>query len=496
MKFIDLFAGIGGFRLGMEQVGHECVGFVEWDKFARASYEAMHDTTGEWTATDITKVDEEEINSIGQVDVICGGFPCQSFSVAGKRKGFEDTRGTLFFEIVRLAKVLNPKYMILENVKGLVNHGKGETLKIMLETLNEIGYTVDFEVLNSKFFGVPQNRERIFIIAVRDDLVVEEDWKINGTTIVPKAKQRLSDIRSFNFDYPQDNEVTTRLRDVLEVEVDEGYYLSEERSARLIKQLDEDYETRNGEGIYKVGNTNPGGRGMSGEVYGIGGISPTITASDYKDAKKFLESNEGLPIREATKQGYAIAQEGDAVNFQFPDSKTRRGRVGKQIANTLEASSINQGVVEGVPQEPQMLGMIDIKGNESIRRVYSTKACAPTLTTMGGGHREPKIAEEVRPVITPDRPSKRQNGRRFKEDNEEAFTLTSQDRHGVALGVTPNYRIRKLTPKECFRLQGVSDELFHKAEEVNSNSQLYKQAGNGVTVNVIYEIAIKLEGIK
>ena len=122
MKFLDLFAGIGGFRLGMESAGHECVGFCEIDKFARTSYKAIHDTEGEVEMHDITTVSDEFIRGIGSVDVICGGFPCQAFSIAGKRKGFEDTRGTLFFEIARFASILRPRYLFLENVKGLLNH--------------------------------------------------------------------------------------------------------------------------------------------------------------------------------------------------------------------------------------------------------------------------------------------------------------------------------------------------------------------------------------
>ena len=113
IKFLDLFAGIGGFRLGMEQAGHVCVGYVEWDKFARKSYQAIHDTEGEWTANDIRSVSNDVIRGIGSVDIICGGFPCQAFSVAGKRKGFEDTRGTLFFEIMRFASILRPRNLSL-----------------------------------------------------------------------------------------------------------------------------------------------------------------------------------------------------------------------------------------------------------------------------------------------------------------------------------------------------------------------------------------------
>lgn len=164
MKFIDLFAGIGGFRFGMESAGHECVAFCEIDKFARASYKAIYNTEGEIELHDITQVTDDEIRSIGHVDAICGGFPCQAFSIAGNRRGFEDTRGTLFFEIARFASILKPKYLFLENVKGLLNHDKGDTFEVILSALDELGYDVEWQVLNSKDFGVPQNRERVFII--------------------------------------------------------------------------------------------------------------------------------------------------------------------------------------------------------------------------------------------------------------------------------------------------------------------------------------------
>ena len=143
MKFLDLFAGIGGFRLGMESAGHECVGFCEIDKFARASYKAIHDTEGEIEFHDITKVTEEEIRAIGHVDVICVGFPCQAFSIAGNRRGFEDTRGTLFFEIARFVSILRPEYLFLENVRGLLNHDGGATFETIIRTLDELGYDVE-----------------------------------------------------------------------------------------------------------------------------------------------------------------------------------------------------------------------------------------------------------------------------------------------------------------------------------------------------------------
>lgn len=150
MKFIDLFSGIGGFRLGMEMAGHECVGHVEIDKYANLSYAAIHEPKeGEFFGQDITAVTDESLYGLRDrgIEVICGGFPCQAFSIAGKRKGFEDTRGTLFFEIARFASILRPKYLFLENVKGLLNHESGDTFETILRTMDELGYDAEWQVL-------------------------------------------------------------------------------------------------------------------------------------------------------------------------------------------------------------------------------------------------------------------------------------------------------------------------------------------------------------
>lgn len=341
MKFLDLFAGIGGFRLGMEAAGHECVGFCEIDKFARESYKAIHNTKGEIELHDITAVSDDTVRGIGRVDVICGGFPCQAFSIAGKRQGFEDTRGTLFFEIARFASILRPRLLFLENVKGLLNHDRGNTFETILSALDELGYDVEWQALNSKNFGVPQNRERVFII---------------GHLRGKRTK---------------------------------GVFPFSGESQKL------DFEQQ---GIKILGNTkNPNGtaQGTREIVHDVNGIVGTLTATDYKSAKQ-------IAIREATAKGYAEAEIGDSVNLAHPNSKTRRGRVGKGQANTLLTGE-SQGVV------------------------------------------------------------------------------------------APDFRIRKLTPRECWRLQGFPDWAFDRAQEVNSNSQLYKQAGNSVTVNVIAAIAKELK---
>lgn len=171
LKAIDLFAGIGGIRLGFQQAFGENIEFVfasEIDKYARETYYANF---GEEPFGDITQIDEKNIPPF---DILLAGFPCQAFSVAGHRKGFEDTRGTLFFDVMRIASFHKPKLIFLENVKGLVGHDKGKTFKVILETLKELGYSVKYQVLNAKDYGVPQNRERIYMLGFLEDDVAFE----------------------------------------------------------------------------------------------------------------------------------------------------------------------------------------------------------------------------------------------------------------------------------------------------------------------------------
>ena len=192
MNFIDFFSGIGGFRLGMERAGHECVGHCEIDKFADRSYRAMHEVkNGEWFADDISKVDPRELP---EADCWCFGFPCQAFSISGKRKGFRDPRGNLFFEVMRLAEVRQPSILFAENVKGLLNHEGGATFRTIITTMVELGYCVEWELLDSKNFGIPQHRERVFIVGhlgngrgktvfpIRKD--TEEDHVLQGQEIL------------------------------------------------------------------------------------------------------------------------------------------------------------------------------------------------------------------------------------------------------------------------------------------------------------------------
>ena len=376
MKFLDLFAGIGGFRLGMESASHECIGFCEIDKFARASYKAIHDTKGEIELHDITAVSDESIRRIGRVDIICGGFPCQAFSIAGNRRGFEDTRGSLFFEIARFASILRPKYLFLENVKGLLNHDGGATFETILGALDELGYNVEWENINSKNFGVPQNRERVLIVGHLRGECTRRVFPLS------KSGQQATSIKE-----QYSNTITTRYGNSQGA----GAYIVESKSQK----------------VRSIGNIHPSGNGMNGEVYDSTGLAPTLTTN----------KGEGVKIIQRA-HGYNKGGEHD-------------------IAPTLTSNSY---------QENNLVKVVDFYNK-------ITKDEVGTLTSSGGG---------------------------------------STVRAG-SFGITDGYRIRKLTPRECWRLQGFPDWAFDKAQKVNSNSQLYKQAGNSVTVSVIAAIAKELK---
>ena len=240
IKVVELFAGVGGFREGIStsceknKVQEEVVFVSEWDKFAQTSYEAIY---GEEPSGDITQLNEKEIP---EHDILVGGFPCQPFSTSGLQKGFEDARGTLFLDIARIAHHKKPKVLFLENVKGLVGHDKGKTLDVIVKTLNNIGYLVDYQVLNSKGYGVPHNRQRIFIIAVRNDLLKEEKWLVDKkNNVVNNGKKRQSSwAKQFNFNFPEPHDDSKRIKDILEEKiVDDKYFVAEEKKNRLLNSI-------------------------------------------------------------------------------------------------------------------------------------------------------------------------------------------------------------------------------------------------------------------
>lgn len=376
LTFLDFFSGVGGFRHGLELAGMKCIGFCEKDKFARKSYEAMYDTKGEWIHDDITTIDPTRLP---KADLWCAGSPCQNVSIAGKRAGLYGERSGLFFTFVELIKSQKeenkPEWVLLENVKGLLSSGGGRDYLDYLSILDEAGYDLEWQVFNSKDYGVPQNRERIYTLGHLRSRGRRQVLPISRESS-SHLKQLVGGMQSYRVYDPSG--IATTL-------VGEGGGLGAKTGLYLIDQsLTEPKLTEEARCITAR--------------YTAGATKRTAMNSGVLEVQPILK--QGIKVRNGTKQGYQLANIGDSVDLSYPSSLTRRARVGKGIAHNLSCSCQMGAVVW--------------------------------------------------------------NGRVVK--------------------------IRRLTPKECFRLQGFSDNLFEKAKAVNSDAQLYKQAGNGVTVPVVYAI--------
>lgn len=374
------------------------------DAYADRNYQRLFDTEGEWFCDDARTI---ETGRIPDFDLLCAGFPCQAFSIAGKRKGFEDARGTLFFEIARLLTDKRPKYVLLENVPGILSHDKGRTFQTILGTLFELGYYVEWKVLNSKDFGVPQSRKRVYIIGYLDG-------RCSGK-ILP---------------FPKTNRTP----------------------------------------LIQIRTGTQGSR-----VYDAQGISCTLTSGAGGMGGKTGLYEVGVPIKEKTQKGYKLAYHGDSIDLGYTRGNTRGGRVGHKIAHTL-TTDIQQGTLHFVDlSRPPLI--------TEMARCLNTRQDSTFHSHIGEAS---GVLEETGPraILTPIKEKTRQNGRRMKNPEEPMFTITATDRHGVVY----HGRIRRLVPRECLRLQGYYDSQIDKMLEGMSDAQLYKQAGNGVTVTVIEAI--------
>ena len=311
IRILELFGGIGACSKAFERLGieHEIVDYVEIDKYAVKSFNAIHNTNFE--PQDITQWDKDI-----EVDLIMHGSPCQSFSLAGKGEGGDigsGTKSSLMWETIRIVDKLKPKYVIWENVKNLLSKKHIHNFNAYLETMEQLGYTNYYQVLNAKDYGIPQNRERVFTVSIRKDI------------------NKL-------FTFPQKQELKLKLKDMLEDEVDEKYYLSEKNinyicGNAINKELKDVYDREKAlfnKNISYTINTKNDRR--------VGDTNYILEGYDETTVKDFLK------IRNATKKGYLEAHEGDSVNLAYPESKTRRGRVGEQISQTLTTSE-NMAVV-------------------------------------------------------------------------------------------------------------------------------------------------------
>ena len=348
IRVLELFAGIGACSKALENLNipHEIVDAVEIDKYAIAAFNAIHGTNFE--AQDI-----KEWNKDVKVDLIMHGSPCQDFSIAGRQAGGDEgsgTRSSLMYETLRIVEKLQPKYVIWENVKNILSQRHVHNWDAYAEYMEELGYTNYCQILNAKDYGIPQNRERVFTVSIKD--YFDPDFNC---------------ILAKEFRFPEPIPLEKKLKDILDENVDEKYYLSYKQYLGMINTHFNSYKLST---LLKDGN----------------GIASCIKA-------RFEGTPQLIPIKTANKQGYDFAKDGDGIDLSYPHSTTRRGRVGHDVAKTLPTSDV-QGVVD-----------------------YP--------------------------------------------------------------------RIRKFTPRECYRLMGFDDESFEKAASVISNTQLYKTAGNSIVVPIL-----------
>lgn len=484
MKLISLFSGIGAFEKALDRlkIPYELVAYCEIDKYASKSYAAVHGVSEEKNLGDITKVDEQALAK--DIDLVTYGFPCQDISLAGKQKGLfnEDgtqTRSGLFFEALRIIEATQPRVAIAENVKNLTGKKFKEQFQIVLNSLEEAGYNNYWQVLNAKDYGIPQNRERVFIISIRKDID-------NGF-----------------FHFPEGFPLELRLKDVLESEVDEKYYLDNSKIIKIQNSnfgqekamiqfgdvcealLARDYKDPKcvpveEPSVKQIANLMPSKTRENpnqGRLYDTDGLSPTLGAMQGGNRQPFVT------VREATKKGYA---EPVIVEDFY---KSREERIYGEYAPSLRADRTGPKVAE--PTIAKCIGGIgEKKSNGGTQwyqqdRVYQGDiALAHPANLPGGSYRyaldEPTAYDEQNKYIrkdgcvgtlTTDGSSPKHNNRVIEPTDCQAAL-----------------RIRKLTPKECWRLMDFDDEDFEKAEAVNSNTQLYKQAGNSIVVSVAYFI--------
>lgn len=635
IKLLSLFSGVGAFEKALERLGveYDLVNYCEVDKYASKAYALIHNCSEEKNLGDITKVDACSLPH--DIDLITYGFPCQDISLAGKQKGFTDsdgnkTRSGLFFDALRIIDETKPKVAIAENVKNLVSKKFKNEFEIVLNSLDQAGYNSYYKVLNAKDYGIPQNRERVFIVSIRKDI---DPFNI-----------------MFSFPFPEKEELKLRLKDMLEDEVDEKYYLSDamiryivanndkwtgnnrqslvnksvastittgegskrcDASNYISEDLQDDCDLKDYKDpkCVQIGNLKGGKWDKINEscrrVYSGEGLSPTIHTCQggntepkigiqddvevdlkrgysvkVKEEKENSESidvignysksefnqtpivgkngiaptvteNHGqvtaIAIKNKTKQGYLLAEEGDGVDVSGR-MQYHRGTVQKGVSQTLStAGGNNVGVVIGSTQKNAYVGTTDGisptlteamgKGGGQVPMItdlkvtrlggifdkenekhqagstYDKEGLSPTIDTGVGGYRQPLIAtslwtETQAKMITPDGNIKRYIGSdvvdEFKEGQAADISFPNGYNKGPrvhdecpALNITTtknsfivkSLRIRKLTPKECWRLMGFDDkDVDILVNSGMSNTQLYKQAGNSIVVDVLVKI--------
>jgi len=528
----ELFSGIGSQSAALERLGidFKVIGIAEIDKYSINSYEAIHGQARNYG--DISKIDK-----LDYADFWTYSFPCQDISVAGLQRGInENTRSGLLYQVERLLEKARdheelPKYLMLENVKNLVGKQFKPQFDEWLQKLDQLGYNTYWKVLNAKNYGIPQNRERVFAISIRKDI-------------------------DMGYEFPAAFDNGKRLKDILETKVDEKFYIDNEKVNRLIfnnkngresavKQVGNIVHTGNFENpqrgriysadgcspalnccgggglepkILQVGNTNPSGHGMNGNVFHQDGLSPTLT-TNKGEGMKIIEIGKLNENRHSSAQNSVLDTAGicttiDTIqgenrqpkvlietNIELPCIAASRGRNlenpsdrtpgntteqrievnTKGTSNTITTVQKDNYVIEPINE---IIKEFDIprdalNDNERQRRVYNPTGISPTVLARVDSNKIFQLGTI----------NGHQSGHIYSTEGVSVNLCANGGGMGAKTGLyNENFRIRKLTPLECWRLMGFEDEQFYKAAEVNSNSQLYKQAGNSIVVDVLYYI--------
>ena len=417
LRVFEAFAGYGSQSIALRNLGieYKVIAISEIDKYAIKAYEAIHGPAN--NLGDICKINPSDIPDH---DLFTYSFPCQDLSVAGKQAGLgKGTRSGLLYECEKIIEAKKPKYLLLENVKNLVGKKFKPQFDEWLKYLEGLGYTNYWQVLNAKNYGVPQNRERVFVISISGE--------------------------HKSYEFPKPIPLDKCIADILEDEVDEKYYINKSFHSTLTTMQNKTKEPN----ILCEGNINPSGKGMNGNVFNSRGISPTLTTNKGEGQK--------ILIPQATKKGYIEMDLPGVCDLSYPNSKTRRGRVqeGGKVSPTLTATSQDICYIEPKLDFVGGIGDKDWAGDGKKlsknypqgNRVYSSEGIACSQTSNGGGLGGP-----------------------------------------TGLYLT-DYRIRKLTPRECFRLMGMRDDDIDKIQQAGiSNTQQYKMAGNSIVVDVLEAI--------
>ncbi len=486
LKVLELFGGIGACSNALKRLNipFEIVDYVEIDKYAVKSFNAIYDTNFE--PQDIITWNKDI-----EVDLIMHGSPCQDFSLAGKQAGGDKdsgTRSSLMYETLRIVEKLKPKYVIWENVKNILSQKHRHNFDSYLNKMSELGYTNYYQVLNAKDYGIPQNRERVFTVSVLNKITsaamrgrnpnnpsdrttgcpteqrIEISNKEISNCITTVQKDNLVCEQIINFEFPPKQELKLKLKDILEDEIDEKYYLNDEMTKKIIYRpyIDKKEGVIRKYGIFDTKKSTH----QAGSVYDSDGLSPTLTTMEGGWRQPCIENK---IIKIDIPQTVRVRKY--PVDIQklvelLRKQKELTNLTNQKIANELKLPLTK---VEHWFRTDNSFAIPDTEYWYKLKEMLN-------ITT----------SEFDKPImIFEEREGVYEKSNRYYYENGISPTLTNASANEK---IITNLRIRKLTPKECWRLMGFSDEDFEKAKQVNSDTQLYKQAGNSIVVNVLVEI--------